>query len=81
MEIDDSEAYALNRIMGIGDVFNQTTSTYGTIRKWWKNLWIVDSESKPDKHHYVGCRRIRQNDLYLLMYQDEVKVQSEMLNP
>ena len=36
------------------------------------------SGSQSDKYHYVGYRRIRQNDLYLLMYQDEVKVKSEL---
>ena len=69
-----TEAHALKENNGSLD---EIIEAYSTIRKWWKNLWnlwIVDSELQPNKYHYIGCRRIRQNDLYLLMYQDEVKV-------
>jgi len=56
----------------------QINKTYSTLRKRWKKLRNVVSESQSDKYHYVGYRRISQNDLYLLMYQDEVKVKSEL---
>ena len=56
----------------------QINKTYGTFRKQWRKYRNVVSGLQSDKYHYVGYRRIRQNDLYLLMYQDEVKVKSEL---
>ena len=68
------EAHALKKTNSSG--LGQINKSYGTIRKRWKNHRYVVSGSQSDTYHYIGSRRIRQNDLYLLMYQDEVKVNS-----
>ena len=73
-EVKEAHALKKNTIGG----FDQINKTYRTIWKWWKNLRNVHSESQLNTYHYVGSRQIRQNDLYLLMYQDEVKVISEL---
>jgi len=73
-EVKEAHALKKNTIGG----FDQINKSYRTIWKWWKNLRHVHSESQSNTYHYVGSRQIRQNDLYLLMYQDEVKVISEL---
>ena len=67
-----TEAHALRKNTTGG--LEQINKTYSTIRKRWKNLHNVRSEPTSDVYHYVGSQQVRQNDLYLLMYQDEVKV-------
>ena len=73
-EVKEALALKKNTIGG----FDQINKTYRSIWKWWKNLRNVHSESQSNTYHYVGSQQIRQNDLYLLIYQDEVRVISEL---